>query len=237
MSVPSESGARVENGMVIPVHGPFDRVRLGLQLRQWGSEFPSILLLACAKLSLDTFIKHVEDDSLLVQELIDTATRAGESLSRHASAHHLVQAFLQYQLQSAGVEVRGGGEIGVVNGKDIEQKQEQGNALFRDAARAMVQGTGGAAITAKLKALLAESLQGGAACASLVLDAVSSLGLEEEGRRPLLLSGKELKQEVLTRIPNGPVFSQVHKVKAEILFVSFFYYCQCHYNYYTFVLL
>jgi hypothetical protein len=59
----------------------------------------------------------------------------------------------------------------------------------------------------------------GAQKGGLVMDAVGNLGLEEEWRRPLLLSGKELKNDVLTRIPNGPIFTQVMSVFI-VLYIS-----------------
>ena len=228
-SIPPQSGDLASDGVVIPVYGPFDRVTLGLQLREWGSEFPSILLLACSKLSLNAFVKHVEESSL-VQELL--TTEVGASMTRHAAAHHLVQAFLQQQLQSLGHEgggdgvgggdiARGRGGYDHGGGDDLTPLGQDTHPLFRATVQRFLQGEregegqgqgeGSAASPhiEQLQTLLAQCLQDGVEAGGLVLDAVSSLGLEEEGRRALLLSGKELKQEVLTRIPHGPIFTQV----------------------------
>jgi hypothetical protein len=193
-AAPLLTGAIATDGVVIPAHGPFDRVALGLQLREWGAEFPSILLLACAKLSLDSFISRVEASALVEDLLV-----GGGAMTRHVAAHHLVQAFLQQQLHpSLGGEGTG---VGVQHSGPPECVGSSGD-LFREAAARED-------VAPELSALLEQSLQLGGEGGGKVLDAVSSLGLEEEWRRPLLLSGKELKQEVLTRIPHGPVFTQV----------------------------
>lgn len=186
---PLQRGTAAEGGVEIPLFGPFDRVSLGLQLREWGAEFPSILLLACAKASLESFMKLVEDSTLVGALDAEAEGAQGAVPSRHAEATHLVQAFLQSQLQS------GGGERGSTE-KWVPVPEDQCAS-----STAAQQG-------AVLGEWLADSLAAGARRGGVVLDAVSALGLEEEWRRPLLLSGKELK-EVLTRIPNGPIFNQV----------------------------
>ena len=169
-------------GLVIPSYGPFDRVSLGLQLREWGAEFPSILLLACAKVSLDTFEQLVKSSGL-VRELM-LGSEEQEVLTSDAATSHLIQAFLQRYVKVLGGTCSGTGT---------------GDVFATIAARE----------EALLTSLLRQSIVTGTEKGGLVLDVVSALGLEEEWRRPLLLSGKELKQEILPRIPNGPIFTQV----------------------------
>lgn len=180
-------------GIVVPSYGPFDRVTLGLRLREWGAEFPGILLLACAKLSLHAFERLVEDSQLL-QDLVVVH---GDSMTTHAAACNLVQAFLQQKLR---------------NSVDNEADAEHSDILEPFAATATRE-------KVILSTWLSQSMLTGAQKGGLVMDAVGNLGLEEEWRRPLLLSGKELKNDVLTRIPNGPIFTQVMSVFI-VLYIS-----------------
>ena len=171
-----------KNGHTVPCFGPFDRVTLGIQLREWGDHFRSIFLLCCGKVVQKMFIEMIRN-STMTSELCS----GNPSNADHEIAYHIAGAYLKSMFSSRTDEL---------------ECSEKPRSIFEDAAIKNHD---------TLADLLNQCMQNGVKKSNIILDAVVSLGLENEHKRPLLLSGKEIKQ-ILTQIPFGPKFREVRDI-------------------------
>ena len=180
-----QHGSTMSDGIIVPTYGPFDRLSLGLHLREWGSEFQAILLLSCAKLSMESFCQRIQSSTLLNAFLADESGMTIREVS-----HHLSLAFLQRRYYSSTD----------CDTADCLKRSTKLESFLSEVISNE---------NSLLQCWLEESIQEGANAGWHVMEAMTALKLEDEWCRPPLVTGKELKNDILTNIPPGPIFNQV----------------------------